>query len=61
MLAGNGFSVLLTDGPTPTPTISFAIGHVKACGGINITASHNPGTDNGFKVRDFERRGHRPG
>ncbi|MGB7539344.1 MAG: phosphoglucomutase/phosphomannomutase family protein [Anaerolineales bacterium] len=52
VLAGNGFSVLLTDGPTPTPTISFAIGHEKACGGINITASHNPGTDNGFKVRD---------
>jgi phosphomannomutase len=52
VLAANGFSVLLTDGPTPTPTISFAIGHEKACGGINITASHNPGTDNGFKVRD---------
>ncbi|MBN1438451.1 MAG: phosphoglucomutase/phosphomannomutase family protein [Anaerolineales bacterium] len=52
VLAGNGFPVLLTDGPTPTPTVSFAIGHQKACGGINITASHNPGTDNGFKVRD---------
>ncbi len=52
VLAGNGFSVLLTDGPTPTPTISWAIGHQNACGGINITASHNPGTDNGFKVRD---------
>ncbi|MBN2085392.1 MAG: phosphoglucomutase/phosphomannomutase family protein [Anaerolineales bacterium] len=52
VLAGNGFSVLLTDGPSPTPTISFAIGHEQACGGINITASHNPGTDNGFKVRD---------
>jgi phosphomannomutase len=52
VLAGNGFSVLLTDGPTPTPTISWAIGFQKACGGINITASHNPGTDNGFKVRD---------
>ncbi len=52
VLAANGFSVLLTDGPTPTPTISYAIGHEKACGGINITASHNPGTDNGFKVRD---------
>jgi phosphomannomutase len=52
VLAGNGFPVLLTDGPTPTPTISWAIRQQKACGGINITASHNPGTDNGFKVRD---------
>jgi phosphomannomutase len=52
VLAGNGFPVLLTDGPAPTPTISWAIGFQKACGGINITASHNPGTDNGFKVRD---------
>jgi len=24
----------------------------KADGAINITASHNPGIDNGFKVRD---------
>jgi phosphomannomutase len=54
VLAANGFSVLLTDGPTPTPTISHAIGFEKACGGINITASHNPGTDNGFKVRDSD-------
>jgi phosphomannomutase len=52
VLAANGFSVLLTAGPTPTPTISYAVAHQKACGGINITASHNPGTDNGFKVRD---------
>jgi alpha-D-glucose phosphate-specific phosphoglucomutase len=52
VLAANGFSVLITDGPAPTPTISYAVSHQKACGGINITASHNPGTDNGFKVRD---------
>jgi alpha-D-glucose phosphate-specific phosphoglucomutase len=52
VLAANGLSVQITDGPTPTPTISYAIGFEKACGGINITASHNPGTDNGFKVRD---------
>lgn len=52
VLAGNGFKVFLTDGPTPTPVISFAVGDSKAAGAINITASHNPAVDNGFKVRD---------
>ncbi len=52
VLAGNGFKVFLTDGPTPTPVISFAVGDNKAAGAINITASHNPAVDNGFKVRD---------
>ena len=52
VLAGNGFRVYLTDGATPTPVISFAVVHKKACGAVNITASHNPPTDNGFKVRN---------
>jgi phosphomannomutase len=39
------------DGGTPTPLISYAVLANKAAGAINITASHNPGTDNGFKVR----------
>jgi alpha-D-glucose phosphate-specific phosphoglucomutase len=52
VLAGNGFNVHLTDGATPTPVIAFAVVHKKACGAVNITASHNPPTDNGFKVRD---------
>lgn len=52
VLIGNGFRVYLTNGPTPTPTISYAVVDKKAIGAINITASHNPPTDNGFKVRD---------
>jgi alpha-D-glucose phosphate-specific phosphoglucomutase len=52
VLAGNGFPVYLTDGATPTPVIAFAVVHKQACGAVNITASHNPPTDNGFKVRD---------
>ena len=52
VLAGNGLKVYLTDGPTPTPVISYAVVDKKAAGAINITASHNPYTDNGFKVRD---------
>ena len=52
VLAANGLNVYLTNGATPTPTIAFAVVDKKACGAINITASHNPPTDNGFKVRD---------
>ncbi len=52
VLAANGLNVYLTDDATPTPVIAFAVVDKKACGAINITASHNPPTDNGFKVRD---------
>jgi phosphomannomutase len=52
VLAANGLNVLLTDGPTPTPAISFSVVDRGACGAVNITASHNPPSDNGFKVRD---------
>ncbi len=52
VLVGNGLNVYLTDGATPTPVIAFAVVDKKACGAVNITASHNPPTDNGFKVRD---------
>ncbi len=52
VLAGNGLNVYLTDGATPTPVIAFAVVDRKACGAVNITASHNPPADNGFKVRD---------
>ena len=52
VLAANGIRVWLTDGPTPTPSISYAVVYHQAGGGINITASHNPPWDCGFKVRD---------
>jgi alpha-D-glucose phosphate-specific phosphoglucomutase len=52
VLAGNGFHVYLTDGATPTPVISYAVVDKKACAAVNITASHNPAKDNGFKVRE---------
>ncbi len=52
VLAGNGLNVYLTEAATPTPTIAYAVVDKKACGAVNITASHNPPTDNGFKVRD---------
>jgi phosphomannomutase len=52
VMAANGFQVWLTDGATPTPVISYSVVERGAAGGINITASHNPPWDLGFKVRD---------
>src|SRR5512140_3863564 len=52
VFAGNGFKVHLTDKATPTPVISFSVVNRKAAAALNITASHNPPTDNGFKVRN---------
>jgi phosphomannomutase len=52
VLAGNGIRVWLTDSATPTPTISYSVVDKGAGGGVNITASHNPPEDCGFKVRD---------
>jgi phosphomannomutase len=52
ILAGNGIPVHYCGGGIPTPEISFSVQAQKAIGAINITASHNPPVDNGFKVRD---------
>lgn len=52
VLVGNGIPVWLTKTATPTPVISYSVVAKKALGAVNITASHNPPTDNGFKVRD---------
>ncbi|MCB9138223.1 MAG: hypothetical protein H6642_07750 [Caldilineaceae bacterium] len=52
VLAGNGFVVHLTDKATPTPVISFSVPSRGGVAAVNITASHNPPQDLGFKVRD---------
>ncbi len=53
VLAGNGFKVILTDQPTPTPAVSLAVKAERAVGGVMITASHNPPIFNGFKLKAF--------
>ena len=50
IIAGNGFAAHPFDGPRPTPMLSFAVRHLRAAAGIVISASHNPPSDNGFKV-----------
>ncbi len=52
VLAGNDIKVWLTAQNSPTPVISYSVQEREAGGAVNITASHNPPTDNGFKVRD---------
>jgi phosphomannomutase len=51
VLAGNGVKAYLADTAAPTPVLSYAILPYETAGGIWITASHNPSTDNGFKLR----------
>ena len=51
VFAGNGFQVVLTPEPTPTPSVSFAVKNLNAVGGVMITASHNPPIFNGFKLK----------
>jgi phosphoglucomutase len=41
-----------------TPELSFTIRHLKANGGLNMTASHNPPDDNGSKF--YDERGAQP-
>ncbi len=37
-------------GMVDTPQMYFAINHLGTCGGVQVTASHNPSKYNGFKI-----------
>ena len=52
VLATRGFKVYLFSALRPTPELSFAVRHLKAIGGVMITASHNPKQYNGYKIYD---------
>ncbi|MDY6913750.1 MAG: phosphomannomutase/phosphoglucomutase [Planctomycetota bacterium] len=43
-------------GLADTPMVYFAVNHLGACGGIQVTASHNPIKYNGFKISGLKAR-----
>jgi phosphomannomutase len=51
VVAAHGIHVFLSSAAAPTQSFSYATMRKKAKAGIVITASHNPWTDNGFKVK----------
>jgi phosphomannomutase len=50
VLGGAGIRVMIAHRPWPTPTTAWAVTETNACGGVMVTASHNPPAYNGYKV-----------
>lgn len=53
VFAANGIRTILSDRPTPTPSVSFTIKDRGMIGGIMVTASHNPARYNGIKFKAY--------
>jgi alpha-D-glucose phosphate-specific phosphoglucomutase len=51
IIAANGIKVYLCSKTEPTPVVSYGVVAKQTGGAIVITASHNPGKWNGFKIK----------
>ncbi len=51
VFAANDIKTALCTQATPTPIVSYGVTREKAAGAVIITASHNPGQWNGFKIK----------
>ena len=58
-LLQSGMNVLDV-GVVPSPLLYFAVHHLQAGGGAQITGSHNPPSDNGFKLLHGQQNLHGP-
>ena len=52
VLRNEGLEVRLAAEALPTPALSFAVRSLGAVGGVMLTASHNPGTYHGVKIKE---------
>ena len=50
VLTEAGHQVRQFEDPVPTPVVAFVVATTEAAAGVMVTASHNPATDNGYKV-----------